>query len=344
MHVGDSRQRRWHALAPVLVLGVFLALALAACTTHYDYGSVSFTDQQNGWVTGWNATTERSVVSRTTDGGATWTAAGSRKVRAQIVGWVEFLSPTTGVWCCDANKILYTTTGGATWTRATVARFSGYFTDAAFSTASDGWACGVSDKSWKPGVVARTADGGQTWTVRLRTGPKASPGGFTSVVVLDAETCLALKSGVRDGVYATSDGGSTWTRHVLPGAKRRAGYRSLAFPTPLVGYAVGTRGRIAKTVDGGANWTAQTSGVTTMLHDVTFRTADRGFAAGAAGVILATTDGGAVWAPVPSGTTDDLRSIDFVTDGEGWVVGKTGWAPGQSGVLLHTTDGGASWH
>lgn len=342
----DKRSRRWRWTAPVLLFGIVLAVALTACGSgQYNYGTVTFTDQQNGWVTGWNDTTQRSVISKTTDGGLTWVATGARKAPAHIVGWVEFASPTNGVWCCGPDRILYTTTGGGPWSRATIRafhrwRFNGHFTHASFADPSYGWASAVSGNL---GVVAKTRNGGQTWFIKLRTGRKAYPGGFTDVVALSGSSCLVLKSGWRHGVWATTDNGKTWTRYALPGATRTSGYTAMAFPTPLVGYAVGDKGMVAKTTDGGLTWSAQTSGIDTPIYDVAFLDADRGYAVGAEGVILATVNGGGDWTGQTSGTTDNLFTVDFTSDAEGWIVGKPGWVPGQSGTLLHTTNAGVDW-
>lgn len=214
---------------------VLLAVALAACRTTYNFGAVSFADAQHGWVTGWNATTSRSVVSVTTDGGATWAQTGARKAPAHIVGWVAFGSPTTGVWCVGINKLLYTTTGGQPWRRAIVRGIDGYFTAAAFVTADTGWASGVHGSLRAGGAVAKTTDGGANWRVQKCIRGKNGSGGFVDVVATSVQRCYALKSAARGGVWVTADGGATWARQELPGATRKISYRSLDFPSDLAG-------------------------------------------------------------------------------------------------------------
>jgi photosystem II stability/assembly factor-like uncharacterized protein len=58
---------------------------------------------------------------------------------------------------------------------------------------------------------------------------------------------------------------------------------------------VGILGGIFNTTDGGATWTAQTSGTSVTLQDVDFVDATTGWAVGDDGEILNTTDGGATW-------------------------------------------------
>ena len=63
------------------------------------------------------------------------------------------------------------------------------------------------------------------------------------------------------------------------------------------GWAVGEAGQILKTIDGGASWVGQRSGVSSRLTQVRFANAGKGWALGDSGTALTTTDGGATWTP-----------------------------------------------
>jgi photosystem II stability/assembly factor-like uncharacterized protein/outer membrane protein assembly factor BamB len=107
---------------------------------------------------------------------------------------------------------------------------------------------------------------------------------------------------------------------------------------PGVAYAVGDSGRIQKSTDGGATWSAQVSGTTNTLLAVDFPVdANVGYAVGASGTILKTVDGGATWTPQVSGVPGNLRDVEFPVDA------STGYVVGNAGVILKTTDGGANW-
>lgn len=323
---------------------VVVAATLTACGA--DYGSVSFVDSQHGWVTGWDEATSRTVVSGTVDGGATWAQVGSREARAHIVGWALFSTTSRGVWCVDVDQLLFTTNGGALWEVASVSGMKGgYFSAGAFASADVGWAAGVhgADQAGAGGSIVKTTDGGATWLVQKRIAGREGSGGFLDVACPTESRCYALKRGARGGVWATGDGGVTWTRHKLPGKAAQPVYEAIDFPTELIGWAVGSSGKIAKTTDGGVTWVAEVSGVRGRLHGLCFTSIDRGFAVGKSGVILSTKDGGSTWVRQASGTTVTLNAIDFVSDDEGWAVGEAGWAPDQEGTLLHTTDGGETW-
>ncbi len=328
----------------VTVFGIALLAVLAACGGAYDYGTVNFVDADHGWVTGFDPALRQTVISSTTDGGDTWNVVGSSqlgKSPARIVGPAAFATATTGVWCVGVDKVMYTTTGGDPWQAATINGMEGYYFSAiGFASSTVGYAAACKGADNSAGAVAKTTDGGATWTAQKEI-PAA--GGCIDIACPTESVSYVLKQDRRGGVWATTDGGLTWARHRLPGKSLRPVYFAIDFPTDLTGYAVGSGGKIAKTTDGGMTWTAQVSGVRTALRAVCFVDADLGFAAGIKGVILRTLDGGATWEKKASVKAASFNSIDFVSSDEGWVVGKAGWVPGQRGFLMHTTDAGQTW-
>ena len=350
--------------AIAVVLPLFLmAVALAACAGPYHFGAATFADGQHGWVTGWDGDKKMTVLTRTTDGGATWARVGARSTQSdvQVAGWAEFASPTRGVWAVGLNRLVYTTTGGRPWAVARVrsvhgARFTAksYFSAASFASSRVGYATLVSGQS-RPasatgGWIARTGNGGGAWRIEKGLSGKARFGGFVDVAAPTPSICFALKVGTHGGVWATTDGGATWTRHALPGDTKT--YRAIDFTDAQTGWAVGAKGMIAKTIDGGLTWSSQASGVDVRLHGVCFEDADVGYAVGEYGVILVTQNGGTLWTPQVSGWVPDpaveddnliLNDVDFVNATEGWVVPAGGWTPGQANGLLHTTNGGQTW-
>lgn len=94
--------------------------------------------------------------------------------------------------------------------------------------------------------------------------------------------------------------------------------------------AVGAGGLILTSVEGGP-WTAQASGVTADLGDVTW-TGERFVAVGSGGTILTSPDG-ASWAQVDSGVTDGFFTVHW--------TGSLLLAGGSR--ILVSEDGGATW-
>ncbi len=111
---------------------------------------------------------------------------------------------------------------------------------------------------------------------------------------------------------------------------------SVAFVTPQSGWAVGFKGTILHTEDGGGSWKMQSGGTGEVLFSVVFATPQSGWAIGADGTILHTEDGGSTWKPQVSGTGAHLGSVAFATL-------QSGWAVGVHGTVLHTEDGGGTW-
>ena len=118
----------------------------------------------------------------------------------------------------------------------------------------------------------------------------------------------------------------------------------------VLGWAVGDRGVIWHTDDGGATWREQPSNVTCHLHSVTFIDSRRGWAvggesrqgrAGSRGVVLRTADGGTTWTEVPRLILPRLTGVRFFDPNRGIAFGESAsFSP--SGVFT-THDGGTTW-
>jgi photosystem II stability/assembly factor-like uncharacterized protein len=136
--------------------------------------------------------------------------------------------------------------------------------------------------------------------------------------------------------------------------------------------AVGMRGLIVASEDGGASWRQVPLALSSDLVSVVFATSQRGWACGHDGVVLTTDDGGRTWteqlkgmdfanillrhyekaaAAGQSGAAENLQSIklSFAAGPEQPVLGvwfdneTTGWAVSTFGMILGTTDAGKSW-
>lgn len=153
----------------------------------------------------------------------------------------------------------------------------------------------------------------------------AAARGHVSFILLMAASLL----------WATSAWGS-WTS-LNSGTNRNL--RAVHFPVEAsTGYAVGWRGTIQKTTNGGANWSKQQSKTRENLLAVYFPTDNStGYAVGVDGVIVKTTNGGSNWTKQTSGTTNNLQTVHFPVDA------TTGYAGGASSTILKTTDGGSTW-
>jgi photosystem II stability/assembly factor-like uncharacterized protein len=101
-------------------------------------------------------------------------------------------------------------------------------------------------------------------------------------------------------------------------------FTAVSFVDARRGWAVGAKGHIFATRDGGRTWRAQVSNVESDLLDVKFTGANEGWACGTEGVLLYTRDGGARWNNVSSGTPHALERLCFINNRRGWAVGFGG--------------------
>jgi len=134
------------------------------------------------------------------------------------------------------------------------------------------------------------------------------------------------------GVYHSSDG-LTWSS-VTP-SPAPASLNALFVSSASEVFAVGLGGSIYHTIDGGASWASQTSGVTGDFAAV-WGTGSLVLASGRGGEIVRTVNGGATWTKTNSGTTAVLYGL--------WGSSATDiWAVGQNATLLHSNNGGVDW-
>jgi photosystem II stability/assembly factor-like uncharacterized protein len=111
-----------------------------------------------------------------------------------------------------------------------------------------------------------------------------------------------------------------------------------AFAVDGTYYAVGERGHILESADGGATWRQQEVPTRTMLTGVYFHDRNLGWVVGHDSAILRTADGGETWELVNWAPDDEAPFFDvWFSDAE------NGIAIGAYGSYYETTDGGTTW-
>jgi len=124
----------------------------------------------------------------------------------------------------------------------------------------------------------------------------------------------------------------------------------VCFLDPDRGWAVGDRGVILHTKDGGRNWQPQASPVNCRLESVWFLDDRSGWIVGGwthpfthrnSGVVLRTRDGGERWEEIPRLSLPALSRVRFFDSRRGWAAGSASDLY-PAGVVA-TSDGGLSW-
>ena len=149
------------------------------------------------------------------------------------------------------------------------------------------------------------------------------------------------------------------------------------FDTDL-GWAVGDRGTLLKTVDGGVTWNSVQTPISIKFTRVKFFDQSLGYAVGEKGYVIKTTNGGDSWFLLDSVVNDNLKDLFIIDPNTVVIVGdngtvlqsldgtiftlvestggitaslnavsfyddRIGWIAGDSGTFLITTDKGLSW-
>ena len=160
---------------------------------------------------------------------------------------------------------------------------------------------------------------------------------------VDAYAALGLLLGALACAHAQADG-------PRDPALDDAQLSDVVFVDAQHGWAVGDRGVIWHTADGGHRWELQASTVDCRLSAVRFLDSRHGWAAGGtvkpytqatAGVLLETRDGGEHWQLDRKLLLPALRDVKFFDANRGWAVGQSS-ALFPVGVFT-TDDGGRSW-
>ncbi|MBT8250178.1 MAG: hypothetical protein KJN81_07930, partial [Acidimicrobiia bacterium] len=321
--------------------------------------AVSFpVDASTGFAAGKNGT-----IIKTTDGGASWASLASGTL-VDLFG-LDFSDNSVGVAVGKDGVIVRTTNGGSSWST----RSSGVLSDlnAVQYTSDPNLAFAVGQS----GVALKSTNGGQDWSAPLVTNTTKE----LESVNFPVDALTGYAAGASGTVIMTSDGGTTWSISGTPTTTRLNALAftgltigvavgdgptilhtedpdyewvdltpgveniwALDFPVDnLTGYAVGKKGSVLRTTDGGNSWIPRPRPTTLNLVDVDFADNDIGYAVAKDGVILKTSDGAGSWGSQPSGTTKDLKAVQFPLDA------TTGFVVGQDGTILKTTNGGSTY-
>lgn len=246
----------------------------------------------------------------------------------------------------ERGHILLSDDHGASWRQVAVP-VSTTLTTVRFATPRVGWAAGHG------GVILRTADGGESWTVVMdgnraaeallreaeRSGDAGAVDGarrlvkdgpdkpFLALLVIDERTVLAF--GAYGLALRTDDGGSTWqgwaTRLQNPdgwhiNAAAAAGGRV---------FLAGEQGTLLRSSDGGMTFSATPSPYEGSFFGVIARSAEEVVVFGLRGRAFASADGGETWraCPLPveetvtSGFALSARRLVLTTNGGRVMVG-----------------------
>ena len=328
---------------------------------------IFFVDEEYGW----NIKFQQDIISRTTDGGATW-----EPFMLGITGIVKSVffhdkdngfAVGSGYQGNEWKSAVFTTSdGGQSW-EVKFHNHSSSFLDIVFKTPERGWLVGGK------AMIKHTNNGGISWNEQyylpdffgalcnlkmIHITPSGDlvavgePGliaccsndkdwevndlltdhGIVSMFFIDEQTGWFGDTDYQIFSYNTQD--KSWEK-IFYNQYRKA--NDIYFVDENTGWYASNHNRIYRTNNGGINWLLQTQATSYLdnLCCIDFVSQDTGWATGNR-KILHTTDGGANWDYTGYEAPFNILSIDFTDSKHGWAVG------GQGGIL-HTTNWGWGW-
>ncbi|RYU93589.1 YCF48-related protein [Emticicia agri] len=351
-----------------------------------NFTGLFFTDAKTGWVSG-----EEGVIKKITANLIRYCPSNA------IVLKPSPAAPQVSKAACNATQVVLTATGctgvvswsnGATGSAVTV-NSSGTYTAACVVN-------GCRSIDSKPETVnigpsgTLIADNGNTC---LNASPRLSMTGLGSNYGFEwRKDGVPFDNGNRTDFNPTATG----TYEVVPYLKGEKFWEwqapdvpnfavfATSMSAPNKAWAVGEKGYIMYSEDGGTNWKYILIDATLSFDDIQFVNEQTGFVVGSKDhdhYIIKTTDGGKHWQKIfLNNSINSLLKIFFLDENTGWAVGTSrtimkttngglnwfaqshdpysqehllsvffvnsnhGWATGSLGVILNTTDGGNSWH
>ena len=331
-----------------------------------------FINAQTGYAAG-----ALGTIMKTTNGGSNWILQISNT--QTLLASIDFIDANTGVAVGDSCIVVRTTNGGANWTKSRlIFSTGGFFSGIDFANDRIGYISGGigfsqgsyvvktfdAGQSWfqlntgvtntlysvsfldslqgmcggNGGRILRTSNGGVNWTQEnLPTGSS-----FNAVSYIQQDTQYALRELV--SYFKTTNNGANWIQYSLdlPNINGSGDItRFMAFSDVNTGYVVSSFGRIARTTNGGANFTTDFTysayGGFNISILLGISAIDDGIAVivGSGGKLLRTTTSGANWS-IQNGFKHDLHT-NWFTDV------NTGYSAGYGGRLIKTTNGGDNW-
>ena len=286
--------------------------------------TVTVFDSENMMVSGNNS------VFITTDGGINWI---QKNIPSSKVNKTFFVDMSIGHAVSDNGQIFKTVDGGDNW--YVTADFTNYAPNSFFTVFFKNDTIGFATREHS--ILYKTIDGGESWQEAKQLGDAI----YSFQFIDDSIGC-----GVGEyGVFKTIDGGDNWSRIGVD----KDGYYSFSdmygvyFFNENKGFAVGQRGRIAKTEDSGENWELYAP-INKDVGQIDFLPNSNGIVR-VSSDFFGSSNNGQDWeylgTPNEGSYTEDF---DFIDENIGYcIAGGSVGTSSSADKIYKTNDGGSTW-
>jgi photosystem II stability/assembly factor-like uncharacterized protein len=277
-----------------------------------DFTCSHFFSPDSGFVFGKESAS--SVLLQTSDGGNNWSNANSPGLF--LPEDIQFLGAQTGFISGTGGSLAKTIDRGNSWVLQNTG-VSQSLWGIHFANANLGYAVGTA------GTILKTTNGGQNWQSQT----SATGTGFRLFDAFAVNPQVAFIVG-ENGIQNTLNGGLNWATQLTGDTMN-----SLHFFNAQAGFAVGKKGKIFRTINGGQNWNQVNLGLKMDLTRITFHNATHGIITGDSGLVLLSLNGGISWVRQLSYNKSFLKGAALVNDTVAYICGS------RSAILKTTTAG-----
>ncbi len=211
-------------------------------------------------------------LAKTRNKGLTWNIINHNLPTWFRMSDFQFLNETLGYAVSQWHGgIAKTIDGGYNWTAIYEPNYNyAWLATVYFINDSIGFAGGASDVGVSPSLIAKTTDGGVTWT-------DTTFGGAIITKIKFVTDSIGFACDDYGGhIYKTINQGQSWFLVASTGI----GLYNMFFPSDSVGYCTGGSGRIVKTIDQGQTWGVQYSKSSLVLKGGSFINDSTGYLVG----------------------------------------------------------------
>ncbi len=250
--------------------------------------SLVFPDNMTGFTGGHTGT-----VLRTLNAGASWSPRTGCGINIRSIA---FFNVNTGITAGGGILMCYTTDGGQNWNPRYLPQFAASSITFLNSTTL------IASAVDMPGsVIYKSTNSGYNFSTVLNLVNSGFDVTYALAHIYFKDPATGFCTGTRSSygqvygtIYRTTNGGDNWQICCNEGPAAGNVLLGIYFGDALTGFAAGGNGMIIRSTNCGANWSAQSSGITGPLNAIYMLNNLTGYACGNNGVILKTTNGGVV--------------------------------------------------